>query len=94
MKWHLILKIACNSKGLKMMLKTWIKDAGIKDLGVFFHIEKNDNLMSWSNHFKEVTIKSYMSGYRKLNNINPIYNLMIKMCDNLINMIIVKIEFK
>lgn len=83
----------CNKKGLKLMLKTWIKEAQIKDVGAYFGVSDTNELLKWSNNFKSVSSKSYMNGYRKLENIRWIYKLLNKIADKYVEMQIIKIEF-
>ncbi|MCR5322747.1 MAG: class I SAM-dependent methyltransferase [Lachnospiraceae bacterium] len=86
---------ACNRRGAKMMTKTWLKEAGISDVKAFFSLESAHELEGWSNNFAKVSSKSYMRGYRDIyDNVGMLHKLMIKFCDKLVKMIIVKIEFK
>ena len=86
---------ACNRRGVKMMTKTWLKEAGISKVGAFFSLENVTTLENWSGDFKKVSAKSYMRGYRDIyKDVSFLYKLMIHFCDRLVKMIIVKIEFK
>ena len=86
---------ACNRRGAKMMTKTWLKEAGISNVGAFFSLEDLTTLESWSSDFKNVSAKSYMRGYRDIyKDVSLLHKLMIHFCDRLVKMIIVKIEFK
>ncbi len=86
---------ACNQRGAKMMTKTWLKEAGISDVEAFFSLESVKELEGWSDGFKNVSAKSYMRGYRDIyNDVSFLHKMMILFCDGLVNMIIVKIEFK
>ena len=87
---------ACNKRGVKLMLKTWIKEADIKDVGAYFAVKDAEKeLLQKSSHFAEVSHKSYMRGYRNIDkSIRPLYRLLNTMCDRLINMQIVKIRFR
>lgn len=58
---------SCNSKGANMMRKTWLKEAGITDVGAYFSMEDEKELEGWSENFGPVTSKSYMRGYRDIN---------------------------
>ncbi len=83
----------CNRRGAKMMLKTWLKTAGITDVGAFFSVEDPAELKSWSPDFASVTAKSYMRGYRDIYpDVRFLHKLMIRMCDGLIKMKIVQIR--
>ena len=86
---------ACNKRGAKMMMKTWLKEAGITDVGAFFSIEDETSLQNWSTRFSSVTAKSYMRGYRDIyKEVNGIHKLMIKFCDSLVRMKIIRITFE
>ena len=86
---------SCNSRGAKMMTKTWLKEAGIADVSAFFSLEDKDELKKWSDDFADVSAKSYMRGYRDIyKDVSFLHKLMIHFCDRLVKMIIVKIEFK
>ena len=85
---------SCNARGAKMMRKTWLKEAGITDVGAFFSLEDEKELTGWSGSFQSVTAKSYMRGYRDIyNEVGLLYKLMIRFCDGLVKMKIVKIIF-
>jgi len=86
---------ACNRRGAKMMTKTWLKEAGIKDVEAFFSVEDVNELKPWSNDFTRVSSRSYMRGYRDIyDEVGLLHKMMIRFCDSLVNMIIVKIEFR
>ncbi len=86
---------SCNERGAKLMRKTWLKEAGITDVSAFFSLENEKELESWSNHFTAVTAKSYMRGYRDIyKDVGLFHKLMIRFCDSLVKMKIVKIVFE
>ena len=86
---------SCNERGARMMRSTWLKEAGITDVSAFFSLEDEKELRGWSENFRSVTAKSYMRGYRDIyRNVGLIHKLMIKFCDSLVKMKIIKIEFK
>ena len=85
----------CNRRGAKLMRKTWLKEAGITDVNAFFSLENEKDLTVWSDRFSSVTAKSYMRGYRDIyRDVGLFHRLMIRFCDSLVNMKIVKIVFK
>ena len=85
----------CNSRGAKMMTKTWLKEAGIRDVHALFSLEDADEIRSWEGRFAEVSSKSYMRGYRDIyNDVGWFHRLMIKFCDTMVKMVIVKIAFE
>ena len=81
----------CNRRGARMMTKTWLKGAGIRDVNALFSLDDPMILKAWSKDFASVSTKSYMRGYR---DIYPnFHKLMIRFCDSLVKMVIVKITF-
>ena len=85
----------CNQRGAKMMMKTWLKEAGITDVGAFFSLSDASVIKNWSDGISSVSTRSYMRGYRDIyRDVRLMYRLLIKFCDNLVDMNIVKVEFK
>jgi O-methyltransferase involved in polyketide biosynthesis len=85
---------SCNRRGAKLMRKTWLKEAGITDVGAFFSLEDEAEVRAWSGRFASVTAKSYMRGYRDIcGDVGLFHKLMIRFCDSLVKMKIVRIEF-
>ncbi|MBR2783621.1 MAG: class I SAM-dependent methyltransferase [Firmicutes bacterium] len=85
---------SCNERGAKLMRKTWLLDAGITDVSAFFSLENEAELREWSPRFASVTAQSYMRGYRDIyRRVGPLHKLMIRFCDSLVRMKIVKIVF-
>ena len=86
---------SCNKRGAKMMMRTWLKEAGITDVSAFFSLEDEAVLRTWSSAFASVTAKSYMRGYRDIyQDVGVFHKLMIRFCDSLVKMKIVKICFR
>lgn len=85
---------SCNERGAKLMRKTWLKEAGITDVSAFFSLENEKEVEMWSRRFASVSAKSYMRGYRDIyRDVGMFHKLMIRFCDSLVNMKIVRIEF-
>ncbi len=85
---------SCNERGAKLMRKTWLKEAGISDVSAFFSLEDEAKLRAWSSRFASVSARSYMRGYRDIyKSVSPAHRLMIRFCDSLVRMKIVKIVF-
>ena len=85
----------CNERGSKLMRKTWLKEAGITDVGAYFSLEDPKELSLWSGSFRQVVSRSYMRGYRDIyNDVSLLHKLMIRFCDGLVKMRIVRISFK
>ena len=86
---------SCNERGAKLMRKTWLKEAGITDVNALFSLEDEAELNAWSDRFASVSAKSYMRGYRDIySEVGIIHKLMIRFCDGLVKMQIVKIVFR
>lgn len=86
---------SCNSRGAKLMRKTWLKEAGITDVGTYFSLEDESVLRNWSAGFDSVSARSYMRGYRDIYpDVSLFHKLMIRFCDTLVKMKIVRIAFK
>ena len=86
---------SCNERGAKLMRKTWLKEAGITDVGAYFSLENEKEILGWSNRFSTVTARSYMRGYRDIyHNVGLFHKLMILFCDSVVKMKIIKITFK
>jgi len=61
---------AANRKAVKLMLKTWLKDAEIKDVGAYFAVtDARRELSAWSDRLR-VSSRGYMLGYNDLRNQN------------------------
>lgn len=86
---------ACNARGAKLMRKTWLKEAGITDVGAYFSLEDESELKSWSSRFASVSAKSYMRGYRDIyRDVGVFHKLMLRFCDSTVKMKIVRIAFQ
>jgi len=92
----LIVFDACNKRALKLMLKTWVKDAGISNIACYFSLKKAEKeILPWSSNFKSVSSKAYMNGYRDISDrFGKSYKLMSKLADSLFKMQIVRIAFR
>ena len=85
---------SCNRRGAKMMRSTWLREAGITDVNAYFSLEDPAELKGWGAGFASVTSKSYMRGYRDIyRDVGRFHRLMIRFCDSLVNMRILRIEF-
>ena len=85
---------SCNERGARLMRRTWLKEAGITYVTAFFSLEDESELGRWSDHFASVSARSYMRGYRDIYpNVGLFHKLMIRFCDSLVKMKIVRIVF-
>ena len=65
-----------------------------RDVNALFSLDDPMTLKGWSKHFAAVSTKSYMRGYRDIyHKMNAFHKLMIRFCDRLVKMVIVKITF-
>ena len=86
---------AANKTAVKMMLKTWIKDAQIKDVGAYFAVsDAVKELGTWSPDMR-VSSRGYMLGYQSLDcaSVKGAYRLLAKVGDGLMKMQIVRLDF-
>ena len=85
----------CGLKGCKMMMKNFVKEAGITDVEAYFHVDHlNIDIASWLRHAK-VSQKPYMYGYHDLNDksISWLFHKIAKFGDKNFKMTITRIDF-
>lgn len=87
---------ACNKIGAKMMTKTWLKEAGITDVGAYFSLSNAAKALSGiCDSIETVTAKGYMNGYRRIDRRFGTFNrVMAGFGDAVIKMQIVRIDFR
>ena len=86
---------AAGKTAVKLMLKTWVKQADIQDVGAYFSVaHANEELGRWAENVK-VTSRGYMEGYQELTGpgVKPIHRLMAKIADGPLHLQIVRMEF-
>lgn len=87
---------AAGPAAVKLMLKTWVKQAGIRDVGAYFSVrDAEKELTSWSNRIS-VSSRGYMLGYQDLRGpgIRPIYRLLARIADGPPKLQIVRMDFR
>lgn len=87
---------AANKKAGKLLRKTWLKVAKIKDVGAFFAVsDAVKEITPWSNK-TIVSSRGYMLGYNDLKDksVSGFFRFLAKAGDNLMKMQIVRIDFK
>lgn len=87
---------AANKKAVKLMLKTWIKDAKIKDVGAYFAVsDAKAELSPWSEKL-QVSSRGYMLGYNDLKDpsVSSFFRFLAKIGDEKMKMQIVRLDFK
>ncbi len=86
---------AANKKAVKLMLKTWVKAAGITDIDRYFYINNLDtDLKAWLPG-TEISAKGYMLGYHDLKtpSVSGFFRFLAKVGDGYMQMRIVQINF-
>lgn len=86
---------ATTARGLKNMLKTWLADADMTTVGLYFSVENEQDLAEWSDDFLSVVRQRYMTGYRKLDKrYGFLANTLFKIVDKTRMCQVIEITFK
>lgn len=86
---------AANEKAVKLMLRTWIRDAKIKDVGAYFAVsDATRELGPWDSRLR-VSSRGYMLGYTDLRgpSVSGFFRFLARVGDNRMKMQIVKLAF-
>ena len=86
---------AANRTAVKMIAKTWLRTAKIKDVGAYFAVSDAESELSpWDSRL-QVSSKGYMLGYNDLKDpsVSGFFRFLAKVGDNGMKMQIVKIGF-
>jgi len=86
---------AANRTAVKMIAKTWLKSAKIKDVGAYFAVsDAKSELSPWDSRL-QVSSRGYMLGYNDLRDpsVSGFFRFIAKIGDNGMKMQIVKIRF-
>ena len=86
---------AANRTAVKMIAKTWLKSAKIKDVGAYFAVsDAKSELSPWDSRLL-VTSRGYMLGYTDLKDpsVSRFFHFLAKVGDRMMKMQIVKINF-
>ena len=87
---------AANRTAVKMIAKTWLKTAKIKDVGAYFAVsDVKSELSQWDSRL-QVSSRGYMLGYSDLKDpsVNGFFRFIAKVGDGMMKMQIVKIGFE
>ena len=87
---------AANRAAVKMIAKTWLKSAKIKDVCAYFAVsDAKDELSLWDNRL-QVTSRGYMLGYNDLRDpsVSGFFRFLAKIGEKTMKMQIVKIAFR
>ena len=86
---------AANRTAVKMIAKTWLRTAKIKDVGAYFAVsDAKSELSPWDSRL-QVSSRGYMLGYNDLKNpsVSGFFRFLARVGDNGMKMQIVKIGF-
>ena len=86
---------AANEKAVKLISKTWLKDAEIKDVGAYFSVsDAKSEIGAWDKRLN-VSSRGYMLGYNDLKDpsVSGLFRFLAKLGDEMMKMQIVKIGF-
>ena len=86
---------AANRTAVKMIAKTWLKSAKIRDVGAYFAVsDAPKEIGAWDSRL-QVSSRGYMLGYNDLKDpsIGGFFRLLAKVGDGMMKMQIVKINF-
>ena len=86
---------AANKRAVKIMLKTWVKEAGITSIKEYFSVsDVRKELSPWL-PCSSVSSKGYMLGYNNLKDrsVPKLFRLLSKIGDGLMKMQIVRVDF-
>lgn len=76
------------------MLKTWLEPSEMGNVGVYFSMEDEKELMDWSDRFSGVVRKGYLTGYRPLDKrYGAIVNMVFRYVDKHKMCQIIELEF-
>jgi O-methyltransferase involved in polyketide biosynthesis len=85
-----------NKRAVKIMLKTWVKEAGITSIADYFSVESIEkDITPWMKNAK-ISARGYMLGYNDLKDpsVPQLFRLMAKLGDRYMKMQIVRMDFK
>ena len=86
---------AANRTAVKMIAKTWLKSAKIKDVGAYFAVsDAKSELSMWDSRL-QITSRGYMLGYTDLKDpsVSGFFRFLARVGDGMMKMQIVKIRF-
>ncbi|MBR4658962.1 MAG: class I SAM-dependent methyltransferase [Clostridia bacterium] len=87
---------AANRRAVKIMLKTWVKEAGITSIADHFSVESIEkDIDPWMKNAR-VSARGYMLGYNDLKDpsVPRLFRLLAKLGDGFMKMRIVRMDFK
>ncbi len=87
---------SANKKATKMLRKTWLKAAKIKDVDAFFYVGNAKKELSVWDKSLTVSSRGYMLGYNDLKDpsVSKLFRFIAKLGDKFMGMKIVRIDFE
>lgn len=86
---------AAGKRAVKIMLKTWVKDAGITSIADYFSVDSvESDLLPWMTN-AAVSHRGYMLGYNDLRDpsVPGAFRLLAKIADGFMKMQIIRMDF-
>ncbi len=86
---------AANRRAVKMMLKTWVKEAGITSITECFYVNDAKADLAWVKN-ADISSRGYMLGYNDLRDpsVPGFFRLLAKIGDGFMKMQIVRMDFR
>ena len=84
-----------NRRAVKIMLKTWVKDAGITSISDYFSVDSIEKDLGWMRN-AEITSRGYMLGYHDLKDpsVPGLFRLLARIGDGFMKMQIIRMDFR
>lgn len=86
---------SANRRAMKIMLKTWVKEAGITSIADYFSVDSIEkDIIPWVNNAR-VSSRGYMLGYNDLKDpsVPGLFRLMARLGDGFMKMQIIRMDF-
>ena len=85
---------AANERAVKIMLKTWVKEAGITSISDYFSVNDAKKDLAWLTDTK-ISSRGYMLGYNDLKDpsVSGLFRLLAKIGDGFMKMQIIRLDF-
>ena len=87
---------SANKRAVKLMLKTWVKEAGVTSISDYFSIESaGKDVAPWMKN-ADISSRGYMLGYNDLKDpyVPRLFRMLAKLGDGFMKMQIVRMDFK
>lgn len=86
---------SAGKRAVKIMLKTWVKEAGITSISDYFSVDDASRDLAWLEN-TSVSSRGYMLGYNDLRDasVPGLFRLLARLGDGFMKMQIVRLDFK